>query len=107
MEAEAKVRAGDERFVLAELRAAAIRAGMLDLDGLKLADLSSVTLSEAGEVAGAEALLDALKSTKPYLFRNVSTSSTQPPPPREKPQAKSATEMSGAEWAAKKRELGL
>ncbi len=107
IEAEAKVRAGDERFLLAELRAAAIRAGMLDLDGLKLADLSSVTLSEVGEVEGTDALLDALKSAKPYLFRNVSTSSTQQPPPKEKPQAKSASEMSSAEWAVKKRELGL
>lgn len=107
VEAEAKVRAGDERLLLAELRGAALRAGMVDLDGLKLADLSTVTLSEAGEVEGAEALLHALKSATPYLFRAVSTCSTQPPPPREKPQQKSATEMSGAEWAAKKRELGL
>ena len=30
---------------------------MIDLDGLKLADLSSVKLTEAGEVEGAEALM--------------------------------------------------
>ncbi len=105
--AEARVNAGNERFLMAELRGAALSAGMLDLDGLKLADLSAVTLNEAGEVEGADALLATLKTAKPYLFRTVSTSSMQAPPPKEKPQQKSASEMSGAEWAAKKRELGL
>ncbi len=109
-EAEARARAGDERFLMAELRTVAARAGMIDLDGLKLADLSAISLNGQGQVEGAEALMASMKQAKPYLFRataSLSTSSTQAPPPREKPQVKTAAEMSGAEWQAKKKELGL
>ncbi|OYV96075.1 MAG: hypothetical protein B7Z62_08870 [Deltaproteobacteria bacterium 37-65-8] len=58
-EADAKVaaasKAADARVILAEMKAVAIKAGMVDVDGLKLADLSNLKLSESGEVEGAEA----------------------------------------------------
>ena len=38
----------DMRLVHAEMKAEAIRAGMIDLDGLKLLDLSAVRLNENG-----------------------------------------------------------
>jgi hypothetical protein len=109
-EAETRAKTNDERLLMAELHVAAARAGMVDLDGLKLADLTTVKLNEAGEVEGAAELMEALKREKPYLFRAqaaISTSSTKAPPPKEKPQAKTASEMNSAEWAAKKKELGL
>lgn len=109
-DAETRARTNDERLLMAELRVAAARAGMVDLDGLKLADLTAVKINDAGEVEGAAELVDALKRAKPYLFRAhaaISTSSTKAPPPKEKPQAKTASEMNVAEWAAKKKELGL
>ncbi len=107
--AEAKDQAS-QRVIMAELRTAAVKAGMVDLDGLKLADLQGVTFNEAGDVEGADALMESMKRAKPYLFRgtvSTSTSSTLATPPKEKPRAKTALEMSGAEWEDKKRELGL
>jgi hypothetical protein len=55
----------------AELKAAAQRARMIDLDWLKLADTSKVTLEEGPygvTVKGADELMTALKKEKPYLF---------------------------------------
>jgi hypothetical protein len=53
------------------LKAAALKSGMIDLDGLKLADTSTVTLEDTAygmTVVGAEALMAKLKESKPYLF---------------------------------------
>jgi hypothetical protein len=79
--AEAKVQAAQaaatERLIVAELKAAALKAGMIDMDGLKLADLSTVKINDKGELDGADALLKDLKEAKPYLFKvTTSTSST-------------------------------
>ena len=57
-----------ERLIRAEMKAEAIRAGMVDLDGLKLADTSGLTVDEAGEVQGAAALMQSLRKAKPWLF---------------------------------------
>ena len=121
-EAEAKVKAADEaaarkaaaaetaaneRVIRAELRTAAIKAGMVDLDGLKLADLSTVKLNDAGEVEGAEALMEALKAAKPYLFGPAKPGNTNPnPPPTPKPvTSKKATEMNDEEWLHAQRRI--
>jgi uncharacterized membrane protein YqiK len=76
-------KAADDRVISAELRTAATAAGMKDLDGLKLADLSSVKLNAEGKVEGADALLTSLKEAKPYLFgepARTTTTQTAPPP---------------------------
>ena len=67
--------AADQRIIRAELKAEALKAGMVDLDGLKLADLSKVKLNDAGEVEGADALMTELKKSKPYLFGTPGTTS--------------------------------
>ena len=46
----------DARLVRAELKAEAVRAGIVDLDGLKLLDLSAARLNERGEVDNASAI---------------------------------------------------
>lgn len=91
----------DQRVLLAELKSEAIKAGMVDVDGLKLADLSSVTLKD-GKVEGAEALFTGLKESKPYLFGKPPTSSSnpQPAPSPVPPVAKKVTEMDEKEYAA-------
>lgn len=104
-EADAKITAAttaaNERIIRAELKAEAIKAGMVDLDGLKLADLSTVKLNDKGEVEGADALMTELKKAKPYLFgatQNTSNPAGNPPKPGDtKP--KLATEMTAAEYA--------
>lgn len=75
----------DARIIRSELKAEAIKAGMIDLDGLKLADLSKVKLTDTGDVEGATELLAALKESKPYLFGATNNSSTPGDPPKPKP----------------------
>ncbi len=95
----------DARVIRAELKAEAVRAGMVDLDGLKLIDPAEVRLSPAGEVEGAGALMNRLRRSKPWLFGAASTSSAAPAPPATPPRAKRAAEMTDAEYRAAKAEL--
>ena len=93
------------RLVAAELKAEAIRAGMIDLDGLKLADTSTLVLDEDGAVRGAAAVLAELRRAKPWLFAAGSSSSSAAAPPAAPPRARLATEMSVAEWRAARSEI--
>jgi len=89
------------RLIRAELKAEAIRAGMIDLDGLKLIDLAKVGLNQNGEVADAASILAKLKRTKPWLFGNAASSSAAANPPRpEPPRMRHASELSHEEWLA-------
>jgi hypothetical protein len=90
------------RLVRAELKVEAIRAGMIDLDGLKLLDLDNVKLNSQGEVEGASLLMRTLRASKPWLFGAASSSSASAAPPAQPPAAKQATEMTYGEWQAAK-----
>ncbi|WP_297490672.1 hypothetical protein [Acidocella sp.] len=87
------------RLIRAELKAEAVKAGMIDLDGLKLVDASEVRLNEAGEVQDAQGLLGRLKRAKPWLFGGGASSSAAVNPPRpEPPRNRHANELSHEEW---------
>ncbi len=91
----------DARLIRAELKAEALRAGMVDLDGLKLLDMADVRLTDVGEVADAPALLAKLKRAKPWLFGAASSSSAAANPPRpEPPRTRHANDLSHEEWLA-------
>ena len=92
----------EDRLLRAELKAEAVRAGMIDLDGLRLIDLPSMKLNERGEVEGAAALMQGLRKTKPWLFFSPAQSSSNPssPPPVLPAKQKLATEMTDAEYHA-------
>ena len=95
--------AANQRIIRAELKASALKAGMIDLDGLKLADLSAVKLANDGSVEGADALMEALKESKPYLFGTQNSSSTPGVKPPAKPvEVKSAKDMTPEEFAKAK-----
>ncbi len=110
-EADDKVKgattAADQRVIRAELKAAALNAGMVDLDGLKLADMSTVKLNDAGEVEGADALMETMKKLKPYLFGAASSSTGKEPPKPGDPTKKKASEMTDAEREVAARSLGI
>ena len=89
----------DARLIRAEMKAEAIRAGMIDLDGLKLLDLSSVALNEKGEIDDAAGRMAQFKKAKPWLFGTLSSSSPLNAPPAQAPRQKHATEMTNAEYA--------
>lgn len=94
-----------ERIVRAELKAEAVRAGMVDLDGLKLLDASHVKLGANGEVDGAAALMRDLRRSKPWLFGGASSSSTAGAPAAQPPKPRMATEMNFDEWQKARSEL--
>ncbi|GAC1584283.1 MAG: hypothetical protein NVS3B5_18920 [Sphingomicrobium sp.] len=98
----------NERIVRAELKAAAIAAGMVDLDGLKLLNLSAVKLDDAGEVSIPEDFFAKAKEAKPYLFGSVKTTSTAAEPPKaEPPTSKTAADMTPAELRALGNSMGI
>jgi hypothetical protein len=86
------------RLIRAELKTEAVRAGMIDLDGLKLVDLSAVKLNARGEIDGSTELIMDMKREKPWLFGVSSSSSASNPPPVQPPRQKLATEMSDDEY---------
>ena len=94
-----------ERLLRAELKAHALRAGMVDLDGLKLLDTSRLVLNERDEVVGAGELMAEARRAKPWLFGGTSSSSAAAAPPAQAPKAKLATDMSETEWRSSRAEL--
>jgi len=97
--------AAEQRVIRAELKAVAVKSGIVDLDGLRLIDLSAVKLDETGEVQGAETLIDDLRARKPWLFGAMSSSSTAKAPSEQAPSAKLARNMSREEWQAARAHL--
>ncbi len=91
----------EARVIRAELKAEAIRAGMIDLDGLKLLDPGMVRLNEQGELEDGVAVLARLRRAKPWLFGAPASSSAAANPPRpEPPRVRHANDMSPEEWLA-------
>ena len=103
-EARTEVQAeADQRVLLAKLESEAVKNGMVDADGLKLADLSGVSLKD-GKLEGADELFAGLKESKPYLFGQPQSNSSNPtkPPSPNPPTPKKATDMTDEEYAAAK-----
>jgi hypothetical protein len=98
-------RDAENRLIRAELKAEAVRAGILDLDGLKLVDTSGVKLNETGDVEGAPQIIAQLRQAKPWLFGSASSSSIAAPPPAQPPRQKRATDMTEAEWRAARADI--
>ncbi|MCF3945295.1 hypothetical protein AiwAL_04735 [Acidiphilium sp. AL] len=94
-----------EKLKRAELKIEAVRAGMIDLDGLKLIDLDQVELGEDGGVTDAASIMTRLKREKPWLFGAASSSSTAGVPRAEPSRTRHARELSEAEWRAARAEL--
>jgi hypothetical protein len=88
------------RVLRAELKVEAVRAGIVDLDGLKLFDLKGVELTSEGELANSAELMAQLKRAKPWLFGASSSSSPASPPPAQPPRQKLATDMTDDEYRA-------
>jgi hypothetical protein len=104
--AEAR-RAADARIIQAELKAAALAAGMIDVEGLKLLDTSGVELNEEGNIVIPTTLFADAKKAKPWMFGQASTSSTAATPKIEPAKTKSVREMDDKERRAFEREHGI
>lgn len=97
--------ASDARLIAAELRAEAVRAGIVDIDGLRLMDRPEVSVSSEGQVLGADRAVARLRRDKPYLFRDASSSAAAAAPDTTRPVERLATEMSLEEWRRARAEL--
>ena len=90
----------ESRVIQAEMKVEAMRAGMVDLDGLKFLDLTQARLEDNGGVAGGKELIGQLKRAKPWLFTAPSSSSVARVPPSRPARVKLATEMTDEEYRA-------
>jgi hypothetical protein len=88
------------RLITANLQTEAVRAGMIDLDGLKLLDLSGVHLDENDKVVGGRKIMAELRRDKPWLFGVASTSSAATAPASQPVRQKTAMDMTEAEYTA-------
>jgi hypothetical protein len=88
------------RLVRAELRTEAVRAGMVDLDGIKLIDTSALAFNKDGELADAAGVMRTFAHDKPWLFGAVSTSSAATPPNSAPPRTTKARDMTADEYRA-------
>lgn len=96
----------DKRVLMAELKGEAVKAGLVDLDQLKLLDVSGIKFAADGKIDGADVLFKGLKETKPYLFGvQNTTSSTQQKPPPANPETKKASEMTADEYRKARADL--
>jgi hypothetical protein len=93
------------RIIRAELKVEAVRAGILDMDGLKLLDFHEVQVTPGGELANGADLIAQLRRAKPWLFSAPSSSSGANAPPAQPPRLKLATEMTDEEYRAARTEL--
>jgi hypothetical protein len=100
MEAESEDyrRRSEQRIVLAELRVEAMRAGIIDMDGLKFIDTTRVRLESPEDVCNATELVTQLKQSKPWLFSVPSSSSVAKVPPSKPARQKLATDMTDDEY---------
>lgn len=96
-------KAANDRVMRAELKAVAVKHGLVDMEALKLLDLSAVKLLENGDLEGADALFEAAKKAKPYLFGAVTVGSTGPTPTPKPGTPPDVRGMSREEYAAAKK----
>ena len=97
-ESQESRRLNDQRVILAELKVEALRANMIDLDGLQFLDTTRVKLGEDGSLSGGPELISRLKHAKPWLFTTPSSSSVATVPLSAPTRQKLAKDMSDAEY---------
>ena len=91
-------RQNNHRAVLAELKIEAMRANIIDLDGLQFLDTTKVSLCEDGTLDGGVDEINRLKRAKPWLFAPPSSSSVANVPLSNPLRQKHAKDMSDAEY---------
>ena len=87
------------RLIMASLRTEAVRAGMVDLDGLKLINLPEAQLGSDDTVIGARKIMENMRRSKPWLFGTSSSSSIAAVPASQPVRHKTALEMTDEEYA--------
>lgn len=89
----------------AELKAEAVRAGIVDIDGLRLLDQTAWADGRAFSTQDAADAITQLRRDKPWLFGATHSSSAAAPPPASPARKRLATDMSLEEWRQARSEL--
>lgn len=97
-ESHESIRRTEQRVILAELKIEAMRANMIDLDGLQFLDMTQVHLDSDGSLSDGATLITQLKRAKPWLFAAPSSSSVAKVPLSSPVRQKLAKDMSDAEY---------
>lgn len=85
----------EQRLIDAELKIAADEFGLQDFDAFKMADLSGVKVNEKGEITGIKEVVETLKTSKPYLFKTDTTTSSKVKIPNQTEQDKKPASLIG------------
>lgn len=107
--------AAERRIVRAEVRAEAIKAGLVHTKGLDMLDLTEAKLDEHGNLVLPDGFFEKAKAEMPFLFaepkqvqepaKPQATSNPTQPPPATPPTKKRGMEMTPEEWKAAERAL--
>ena len=100
----------DARLIRAELKVAAIKSGIIDVDALRLIDTEGLTIGTDGSIEGADHAIAALRTSKPYLFADgrpniqatFTTSQPRRPPAPIQPDPVDARTLSREQWQAER-----
>ncbi len=89
----------------AELRAEAVRAGIVDIDGLRLLDGETWSPARDAAPVAASEVIGKLRRDKPWLFGASHSSSAGAAPVAAPVRRRLATDMSLEEWRAARADL--
>jgi hypothetical protein len=110
-DAAEKVAKAERAAILAEAKAAAIKAGIKDIDDVKLLDLTGVKI-EGDEVVGLDAVIAAALEKKPHWFgaepaKKTEKSGAPPAQKQGETPPKDARDMSPEDFEKIKTKMGL
>lgn len=99
----------EQRLMRAELKALALKEGMIDLDGLSFIDYTTVSFDDKGDLKGGPEAIAKLKEAKPYLFGAKSTTSPKSasPDPKSSTEPVDARKLTADEYKALKAKMGI
>lgn len=89
----------------AELKAEAVRVGIVDIDGLRLLSAEAFAAPKEGTVMDPSEVIARLRRDKPWLFTNHQSSSAASPPAAAPVRRRLATDMSLEEWRVARADL--
>lgn len=98
-----------QKRVDAEIKAAAVNAGLTDLDLIKLIDKDKISIDQSGDPVGIDDLINEFKELKPAYFseaKKTSSSANSEFIKNVPPVRKSAFDMTDDEFKAEMRKMG-
>jgi hypothetical protein len=93
------------RVLLSELKVEAVRAGIIDVDCIKILDLDQINAEEQNITKIVAQLIRDFKLEKPWLFQSTSSSTMVALPSAEASAQRRVMEMTDAEYRSARAEM--